>query len=32
VPRTVSRFGGEDASPELAKLLFALLVSLKARP
>ncbi len=29
VPRTVSRFGGEDASPELARLLFALLVSLK---
>ena len=29
VPRTVSRFGGDDASPELAKLLFALLVSLK---
>ena len=29
VPRTVSRFGGEDAPPELAKLLFALLVSLK---
>jgi alpha-glucosidase len=29
VPRTVSRFGGEDASPELAKLLFALLLSLK---
>jgi alpha-glucosidase len=29
VPRTVSRFGGEAATPELAKLLFALLVSLK---
>ena len=29
VPRTVSRFGGADPSPELAKLLFALLVSLK---
>jgi alpha-glucosidase len=29
VPRTVSRFGGEHASPELAKMLFALLVSLK---
>jgi alpha-glucosidase len=29
VPRTVSRFGGEDASPELAKMLFALLLSLK---
>ncbi|MDB5423865.1 MAG: alpha-glucosyltransferase [Phenylobacterium sp.] len=29
VPRTVSRFGGEDASPDLAKLLFALLVSLR---
>jgi alpha-glucosidase len=29
VPRTISRFGGEDASPELAKLLFALLLSLK---
>jgi alpha-glucosidase len=29
VPRTVSRFGGEQASPELAKLMFALLVSLK---
>jgi alpha-glucosidase len=29
VPRTVSRFGGADASPELAKLLFALLLSLK---
>jgi alpha-glucosidase len=29
VPRTVSRFGGEDPSPELAKLLFALLISLK---
>jgi len=29
VPRTVSRFGGEDACPELAKLLFALLLSLK---
>jgi alpha-glucosidase len=29
VPRTVSRFGGPDASPELAKMLFALLVTLK---
>jgi alpha-glucosidase len=29
VPRTVSRFGGDDASPELARMLFALLVSLK---
>jgi alpha-glucosidase len=29
VPRTVSRFGGDDASPELAKLMFALLLSLK---
>ena len=29
VPRTVSRFGGDDASPDLAKLLFALLLSLK---
>jgi alpha-glucosidase len=29
VPRTVSRFGGEDAPPELAKLLFALLLALK---
>ena len=29
VPRTVSRFGGADASPELAKLLFALLLSLR---
>jgi len=29
VPRTVSRFGGERTSPELAKLLFALLLSLK---
>jgi len=29
VPRTVSRFGGKHASPELAKMLFALLVSLK---
>jgi alpha-glucosidase len=29
VPRTVSRFGGEEASPELARLLFALLLSLK---
>jgi alpha-glucosidase len=29
VPRTVSRFGGDEASPELAKLLFALLLSLK---
>jgi alpha-glucosidase len=29
VPRTVSRFGGEAAPPELAKMLFALLVSLK---
>lgn len=29
VPRTASRFGGPDASPELARLLFALLVTLK---
>lgn len=29
VPRTVSRFGGKQASPELAKMLFALLISLK---
>ncbi|HSV03549.1 MAG TPA: alpha-glucosidase family protein [Phenylobacterium sp.] len=29
VPRTVSRFGGADPPPELAKLMFALLVSLK---
>ena len=29
VPRTVSRFGGEHPAPELAKLMFALLVSLK---
>ena len=29
MPRTLSRFGGKDASPELAKLLFALLLSLK---
>ncbi|MFN3585658.1 alpha-glucosidase family protein [Phenylobacterium sp.] len=29
VPRTVSRFGGKDASPELAKMLFALLLALK---
>ena len=29
VPRTVSRFGDDDAAPELAKLLFALLLSLK---
>ena len=29
VPRTVTRFGGEDASPDLAKLMFALLLSLK---
>jgi alpha-glucosidase len=29
VPRTVSRFGGPDASPDLAKMLFALLVTLK---
>lgn len=29
VPRTVSRFGGKDASPELAKMLFALLIALK---
>ncbi len=29
VPRTVSRFGGADATPELARLLFALLLSLK---
>lgn len=29
VPRTVSRFGGEQPSPELARMLFALLLSLK---
>ena len=29
VPRTVSRFGGQAASPDLAKMLFALLISLK---
>ena len=29
VPRTVSRFGGPHASPDLARMLFALLVSLK---
>ena len=29
VPRTVSRFGGPDAAPQLARLLFALLVTLK---
>jgi alpha-glucosidase len=29
VPRTVSRFGGEHPAPDLAKLMFALLVSLK---
>jgi alpha-glucosidase len=29
VPRTVSRFGGKDASPDLARLMFALLISLK---
>jgi alpha-glucosidase len=29
VPRTVSRFGGDDPSPDLARLLFALLLSLK---
>lgn len=29
VPRTVSRFSGEDASPELARMLFALLIALK---
>ncbi len=29
VPRTVSRLGGRDASPELAKALFGLLLSLK---
>ena len=29
VPRTLSRFGGEEASPDLAKLMFALLLSLK---
>ncbi|HEY9218769.1 MAG TPA: alpha-amylase family glycosyl hydrolase, partial [Phenylobacterium sp.] len=29
VPRTVSRFGGADAGPQLAKLMFALLVTLK---
>jgi alpha-glucosidase len=29
VGRTVSRFGGEDPPPELAKMMFALLLSLK---
>ncbi|WP_337185756.1 alpha-glucosidase family protein [Phenylobacterium sp.] len=29
VPRTASRFGGPDAPPELARMLFALLVALK---
>jgi alpha-glucosidase len=29
VPRTISRFGGDNATPELAKMMFALLVSLK---
>ncbi len=29
VPRTVSRFGGENPPPELAKLMFSLLLSLK---
>ncbi|PZQ62448.1 MAG: alpha-glucosidase [Phenylobacterium zucineum] len=29
VPRTVSRFGGPNASPDLARMLFALLVALK---
>jgi alpha-glucosidase len=29
VPRTVSRFGGDDPPPELARLMFALLASLK---
>jgi alpha-glucosidase len=29
VPRTVSRLGGKEASPELAKMLFALLLALK---
>jgi alpha-glucosidase len=29
VPRTVSRFGGEQPSPELAKLMFALLIALR---
>ena len=29
VPRTLSRFGGADAPPELAKTLFALLIALK---
>ena len=29
VPRTVSRFGGDNAGPEVAKLMFALLVMLK---
>src|SRR5690606_32523312 len=29
VPRTVSRFGGPAASPDLARALFALLLSLK---
>ncbi|MBW8812300.1 MAG: alpha glucosidase [Caulobacterales bacterium] len=29
VPRTASRLGGQDASPEVAKMLFALLIALK---
>ena len=29
VPRTVSRFGGENASPDFARLMLALLLSLK---
>ncbi|MBS0334383.1 MAG: alpha glucosidase [Proteobacteria bacterium] len=29
VPRTVSRFGGDAAGPEVAKLMFALLLSLR---
>ncbi len=29
VPRTVSRFGGENPSPDLAKMMFALLLSLR---
>ena len=29
VPRTVSRFGGPDPSPDLARLMFALLLSLR---
>ncbi|MBS0361768.1 MAG: alpha glucosidase [Proteobacteria bacterium] len=29
VPRTVSRFGGDEAGPDVAKLMFALLLSLR---